>query len=67
MKASFGAYVSESCESPPITVFLGHGRFASKAREDARPPAQTPIGFGPRKTSTQLKDALDGGFDEKFQ
>ena len=24
-------------------------------------------GFGPDKVSTQLKDALDGSFDEKYQ
>ena len=28
---------------------------------------RTAIGFDPRKSSPQLKDALDGGFDEKYQ
>ena len=29
--------------------------------------ARTSIRSGPGKTSTELKDALDGGFDEKYQ
>jgi hypothetical protein len=34
---------------------------------EATATARTAIWFGPGKTSTEFKDALDGGFDEKYQ
>ena len=36
-------------------------------RPDMTSTTRTLIRFGPGKTSTQLKDALDGSFDEKYQ
>jgi hypothetical protein len=34
---------------------------------DAPATTRTAIGFGPWKITTELKDALDGGFGEKYQ
>ena len=36
-------------------------------RPDAASTARTSIRLRPGKTSTEFKDALDGGFDEKYQ
>jgi hypothetical protein len=52
-KERMSTFVEISCSKP--------------VRPDAAATTRTPIGLDPGKSSTQLKDVLDGGFDEKYQ